>query len=101
MTPQHCIECNKPFQPRSVWQTRCYDCFKNFKQRKAEYAWGDPFGGNRGNFESIDKSGVDRDGVWLRANIKSLLHLCHPDKHGGSEQSTDMTRELIKIFKGR
>lgn len=29
--------------------------------------------------------------------LKRLLHLCHPDKHGGSKMATEVTAKLLKM----
>lgn len=101
-----CTDCGRDFPQYQAWQTRCYRCYNLFKQKHKrrekppEVEWGNPFAGN-GLFETAPTERHDRGAAWLRANIKELLHLCHPDKHDGSEQSNKITRELIKIFKER
>jgi len=104
-----CTDCGHEFPQYEAWQTRCYRCYRlrkdSFKRQRREkppeVEWGDPFAGNGLFVEAPPEKQASKDGVWLRANIKELLHLCHPDKHGGSEQSNKITRELIKIFKER
>ena len=36
---------------------------------------------------------------FLKTNIKNLLLLCHPDKHGNINISTEITRQLLDIRK--
>jgi hypothetical protein len=31
------------------------------------------------------------------AQVKALIHLCHPDKHGGSEKATEVTKWLLAL----
>ena len=31
--------------------------------------------------------------------VMSLLRLCHPDKHGGSEEATEITKKLLALRK--
>ena len=103
-----CADCGHDFPQYAEWQTRCYRCYRLHKDKhrrkrgeKVEVEWGNPFAGNPSFLPVEETRQQNKDAVWLRANVKELLHLCHPDKHGGSEQSNKITRELIKIFKER
>ena len=101
-----CTDCGRDFPQYAEWQIRCVRCYRLHKEKhkrreKVEVEWGNPFAGNPAFLPAEETRQQNKDAVWLRANIKELLHLCHPDKHGGSEQSNKITRELIDIFKSR
>lgn len=36
---------------------------------------------------------------FTQEEIIKLIHLCHPDKHGGKEMATVMTQKLLKMKK--
>lgn len=81
-----CKVCKCEFESAKSWATMCYHCYRIFKagsstQVVTEYI----------NIE-------DADGQWLRNNIKDILLLCHPDKHGNCARSTRITQKLIEIF---
>lgn len=51
--------------------------------------------------ERVNKKGGEdflKKGVVISLDeVRSLITLCHPDKHGGKESATRMTQRLIEI----
>lgn len=41
----------------------------------------------------------DSTSRFSESDIKRLLQLCHPDKHGGSKMASDMTSKLLAMRK--
>lgn len=92
-----CIDCHTVFDDGGYsWKVRCIDCFKVHKRREE--------GGNYRNHyrppPPPPRPARDPDVAWLRENVKKIIQLCHPDKHGNSEVSNDITKKLIAIYKG-
>lgn len=42
-------------------------------------------------------SGRDTPPKLSQERIRDLLRLCHPDKHGGSERATELTKWLLEM----
>lgn len=61
--------------------------------RELRYEWNDLVGrvNAAGGIGAIKESKFDED------DIKRLLNLCHPDKHGGKPMAVDMTQKLLKM----
>ncbi len=47
----------------------------------------------------IDKLKSAPSATFNGSDIDSLIRLCHPDRHGGSEASTRMTQKLLALRK--
>lgn len=48
--------------------------------------------------QSISVGSTERN--FLRSNMMTLISLCHPDRHRGSETANRITRELLEIRAG-
>jgi hypothetical protein len=84
-----CKDCTQMFEAREEWQNMCYACYKLWKAKT------DPQIIYQKQFIRVS----DVDGQWMRDNITDILMLCHPDKHGNSQLSNTITRQLVNIFK--
>lgn len=51
----------------------------------------------KGGQDFIDNAVLGGTGPLTKDDIKSLLQLCHPDKHDGKESAVQMTQKLLKI----
>lgn len=40
---------------------------------------------------------IESSNPFDKKDIRKLLSLCHPDKHGGSEVAEEMTRKILKL----
>lgn len=78
-----CADCSKEFVAKERWMVRCYPCWqKRSKPSKPSAAVQDKF---------------DKIFDEVKRNVRELIQLCHPDKHGGSELSHKMTKMLLQI----
>ena len=69
------------------WKTMCYECWKTRKER-AEAHFERTVGARRTNRGSdLEKEFHER--------LRTLIQLCHPDKHNQSENSVRITQWLI------
>ena len=41
----------------------------------------------------------NKDKCLSREDLKNIISLCHPDKHGGKDLATEMTRRLLAMRK--
>lgn len=80
-----CIDCGKSFHPKRGFETRCFPCWKAWKQELGEW---------RGH--AITCPHCER----LRDNVRLLLQLAHPDRHGGSDAAQKATRLLLELRDG-
>lgn len=83
-----CIGCGRPIPWEPLWKTMCVDCFKRSrKETKPEttLVWGKP---------AVPAPQLSPE------MISKMLILCHPDRHGDSELSKEVTMFLIKLRKG-
>jgi hypothetical protein len=78
-----CVDCGSYFYRAATesWKRRCLSCWLATKATKPAAApvQPDPVVGE------------------LRDNIRGLLSLCHPDRHGNSQLSTNVTRWLLQV----
>lgn len=74
----HCIDCGAPFarDVDETWKVRCIACYVRLKRARTTAA------------DDCDE--------FVR-NLRLLIQLCHPDKHGGSEAATRATRWLLSV----
>ncbi len=82
----NCTDCNRYFhQPEDEsWRVRCVACYVRMKARRAEL---------RETAPVVDDQ-LRRE---LCENMRGLLQLTHPDKHGGSEAATKVTQWLLDV----
>jgi hypothetical protein len=102
-----CDLCERPFPAEEHWQNKCLICWKEekeYKLNKADQA-----------FIAMQAAYVDLQAELVAAKkaakkkpvsnpspegmsqkrIHALIKLCHPDRHGGSEAATEMTKWLL------
>jgi len=79
----HCVECGATFRraEEQRWKLRCIGCWQRRKSSRAPRFQVDPLR------------------VELADNLRPLLSLCHPDRHGGSMLATRTTQWLLSIRK--
>ncbi|MGZ8241296.1 MAG: hypothetical protein ACXWTK_07235 [Methylobacter sp.] len=75
---KHCKHCNKPFPGVEDWKKLCFDCWKRNK-----------------NIQPKETTGL----VIEPDLLKRLVLLCHPDRHGQSSLSTEVTKTLLAMKK--
>ncbi len=52
----------------------------------------------KGGEQFLEKATLQPVGIQLsKEDLKSLIQLCHPDKHGGKESAVEMTKKLNVI----
>lgn len=108
-----CDECQKPFFRDEEWKTTCLVCFKCtsgyslYGADKQIILFQDAL---HDLTDKIKKYAYDAD-LWKRRaisakekkapftqqQIKDLIRLCHPDKHGGTKKATEMTQWLLSL----
>jgi len=78
-----CSDCGASFyrDPDESWKVRCLACWVARKGRTAPAA----------------QPAADPIRDELAANLRALLGLCHPDKHGGSPLATKITQWLLSV----
>lgn len=89
-----CIDCGRYFEARAAWQVRCYRCYILYKRKRDEAR-------EATIPQEIHHIIPDPDGAWFREHLKKLIMLCHPDKHGGSEESHVVTTYLVARWRNR
>lgn len=79
MTRVNCSECSQAFvrEPNQEWRKRCVKCWLASK-------------GERMSAEAELRAEIG-------ANLKPLIGLCHPDRHGNSEQANRTTAWLLSL----
>ncbi len=111
---RRCIGCGGNFTPRNGWEKLCYSCWKFKKdaddqkaierQERAEH-----LEKLRVLTERLERAKRDEprrveyieipcqksESDWSR-QIMRLIKLCHPDRHGNSQEANDVTRWLLE-----
>ena len=108
-----CNECQKPFFKDEDWKTTCLVCFKcskgyeihgadkqiillqdaldDLSAKIKAYAY------DAEVWQRRAKRSKEKKAPWTKDQIKTLITLCHPDKHGDSKKATEMTQWLISL----
>ena len=124
---QTCTSCGLLYPQRKHYEKKCPVCFK--LDKGYELLWGDmallwcqqKIVSLQADVYLKEKALVEREKKLLQAQAKvqklesdlkgaetlkpgsipvmSLLRLCHPDKHGGSAESTEVTKTLLSMRK--
>jgi hypothetical protein len=117
-----CCDCGKTFlrEVDEEWKTRCVPCFKKSKRTEslpADSHWRDRATAAEERVLKLERqveqqaknlrvltaqigvskpalSGLDKE---LSQNLRSLIQLVHPDKHGGSESANRTTQWLLNV----
>lgn len=94
-----CVVCGGSFIPRQGWERKCYTCWRN------NYTPADFAEKVRIEYQTkyvevevpvcIDNPRLPNVCEW-EAMIMRLIKLAHPDRHGGSQESNDVTRWLLE-----
>lgn len=83
------------FLPEEDWKRECIECWKLKKERSK--SWHERHFGKK---EEAPRQNTAGSSTGLEAefqeNLRVLLQLCHPDKHGGSAAATRITQWLLK-----
>ncbi len=93
---RRCIECNLPHVSDSEWKNICFPCWKVSKGY--EPTTGDKaYMALQSAYTELEKGGLFHEAPTplSQAEIKDLIVLCHPDKHGGSETALRITKWLM------
>lgn len=110
-----CSNCRRPFPQHEGWARECFVCYKT--KRKYDLIKGDKFF----LWAQIEMERLQEEVNELRvrlqqaakhraqpeasgpsldeATLKSLLILCHPDKHDNSQRATEVTQKLLDMRK--
>ena len=68
----------------------CGDCLNKIKQKNLNHGY--DIGLKEGEKKALAKRGVNLS----PQTVKRLIMLCHPDKHGNSAESNEVTKWLLK-----
>src|SRR5262245_27543156 len=95
-----CIDCGRQFRADMEWKIRCLACWREARDRgqsraaeiralreQVELLRSELAQGNR----SSASYRLDRQ------RVRQLLQLCHPDRHGGSPLSTEVSKWLNRL----
>lgn len=117
-----CRDCGRVFPALGEWQTRCRTCYATFKAGKAPTPEQDTEAMHRALLAAETENATlrrqladiaaDRDRWRMKAMTKPtrrpakspippthwrrMVQLAHPDRHGGSDAATEVTRWLLE-----
>lgn len=81
-----CMDCRQEFFRESDerWRIRCFECWVRHKS-ESRYA------------KTRSRLPADPIRIELAGNLRSLLNLCHPDRHENSTLSNKVTMWLLEV----
>lgn len=111
-----CEYCGRSFRQRYDWQTLCPDCYRLRQAHGGKDGWIKALGLQRevdtlrlqlamererrmptppcaDRLSTAERALINH----VRENPRSWLLLTHPDKHGGSQAATEITRLLLAV----
>ena len=104
----NCIDCGQEFyrEHGESWKKRCLDCWKAWKFGKDRETVEISLADLRSLYAQLDHyraltasktvtSDFYEDG--LRSHLRTLIFLCHPDKHNGSKRASEATQWLLRV----
>ena len=108
-----CRSCNLPFYRNEDWKVTCLICFKSERgydlyagdkqmlllqdgmhdltEKMKEYAHDGETWKRRAVKEKKKRMPITKE------QLKDLIRLCHPDKHGGTKKATEITQWLLSL----
>lgn len=110
MTTAYCSNCGSSFTRKSdeSWKHLCYSCWKSSKATASSI--GETPAQLRHELHVALEEAARLRRMLIKAErkdsippdvLKKLLHLAHPDKHGGSKIATEATQWLLSMRGGR
>ena len=100
-----CCVCGEMFyrDASEYWKKMCLDCYvskKKEEERKDKEEYRIITNLRRENhFLKEQLKNKQKIPVLDKITIKGLISLCHPDLHGNSQKSNDVTKWLIGLYK--
>ncbi|MBF0628910.1 MAG: hypothetical protein HQL91_11900 [Magnetococcales bacterium] len=82
---RYCDKCGRSFYPKQGWEARCFPCWRVEQKTSVAYP-----NASRG----VDPRLPDPD-EW-QDMLMRLVKLCHPDRHGGTQEANTVTRWLLE-----
>lgn len=111
MTTAYCSNCGSPFSRKSdeAWKKLCYACWKRSKQSSVPSLGETPAQLRHELHVALEEAArlrrrlmeAERRSAIPADVLKKLLHLAHPDKHGGSKIANEATQWLLKQREAR
>ena len=107
-----CPDCGKEFFADETWKVRCLGCWKAQKQREGSFSSPRDKGYKDLEIERLRLAVRELQDCLENArhqvtggleveefkmNLRKIISLCHPDKHGNSETATDITIWLLGL----
>lgn len=96
MLKKQCAVCEADFLTPYSWATMCKECFIESKKNERENLFEQAaYWQERAEKaeEMINEQSIDP------YMLRQLIQLCHPDKHGNSENSIKATKYLLSLRK--
>lgn len=115
-----CAKCRQGFIPEYEWQKKCWNCFFNsiegaeWKARKEQQSNGFNWEKAKEDDRKRQQEQTRQEEAYSRQQqrdyhgrfaapvldkdfLRKLIMLCHPDKHGGSTMSNEVTQKLLQM----
>ena len=88
----HCRACFTPLPGEPAWKTLCKSCFITAKKEEQEALREEVFSlrDQVAMLRSRSQPAIDP------SMLRTLVQLCHPDKHNGSEAANKATQWLLE-----
>ena len=94
-----CADCGRPFDALGAWQRVCKMCYAAAKRQETDELRSEVSRLRRElaqlRYQRPPAAAVSPDDRFVR----ELLMLTHPDRHGGSKLSTEVTQRLLAMRK--
>ena len=110
MNQNTCIDCGREFTPppRFPDVPRCIPCWRAWKAGALDpHRLADALTDARDRIADLERElALTRSALYrprgpdvseLRSRLRTLIQLCHPDRHGGSAAANDACAYLIKL----
>jgi hypothetical protein len=95
-----CKQCGEVFDADEDWKRVCLPCWRENKAKeqggKKSSGKGSSYGGKKFDKEFYDRVFGKTQAIPADM-LKTLIMLCHPDKHGGKESATRATQYLLSL----
>jgi hypothetical protein len=101
-SPKTCQLCGRPFFPDCDWKKICLPCFKEKRAKENEFSELAELRNENYRLRAQLRD-VAHYALTARSNygaiplniLSSLIRLCHPDRHNGSETANTVTAWLL------
>ena len=90
---RYCVRCGEPFYAVEAWKRECFECWK--ARKNCEETAREKIARLERELANVRHQAPAASAI-PQDLLRSMIQLCHPDRHGGKESAQRVTAWLLK-----